>query len=179
MARCAVEAVVDMPGFPLRVYSVHLSFQSAALRVEQIQALLAYVRDAPHNGSSWDYTPGGGDGPWSENNYDPTLPRAAVVMGDFNLSPEDPEFALLAGEARGAYPRLVRADGLFDAWVRAKNDPVAGVTMRTSAGGRRLDHAFVTPDLRRSVRAMYIDDAAQGSDHQPVFLQLRLPPDSD
>ena len=175
MARCAVEAVVDVPGCPLRIYSVHLSFPSADLRRAQIEALLQYVRRAPRNGSAWDYTPGGGgSGPWAENDHDATPPAPAVVMGDFNLSPTDAEYALLAGEARGALPRLVRLDGLFDAWTRAKNDPAAGVTMRLPDRSLRLDHAFVTPDLRRAVQAMYIDTAAIGSDHQPVFLGLDL-----
>jgi endonuclease/exonuclease/phosphatase family metal-dependent hydrolase len=39
--RCAVEAVVEIPGHPLRVYSVHLSHLTTGTRLPQLEALLA------------------------------------------------------------------------------------------------------------------------------------------
>jgi exonuclease III len=43
---------------------------------------------------------------------------------------------------------------------------------------RRIDHCFVTQDLAPRVTAFRIGDDAQGSDHQPIFVDLRSPYDA-
>jgi len=38
----------------------------------------------------------------------------------------------------------------------------------------RLDYAFLTTDLAASVVAMEVDEQAEGSDHQPIFIELDI-----
>jgi endonuclease/exonuclease/phosphatase family metal-dependent hydrolase len=172
--RCAVEAVVEIPGQSVRFYSVHLSHVSSGQRVPQIRQLLDYVRAAPLDGAAWDYV--GTNDNWEENRYDVTPPEPAIVMGDFNLTPAFPEYTLLAGELhtwRGT--RLVPHDGLFDAWVLAGNAEQEGTSYATKEGEpARLDHVFVTPDLRTCVRKMWAETEVIASDHYPVFVEMDL-----
>jgi endonuclease/exonuclease/phosphatase family metal-dependent hydrolase len=42
----------------------------------------------------------------------------------------------------------------------------------STAVGLRLDYVFVTPTLRDNVKAAWIDNDAQGSDHQPMWAEL-------
>jgi len=37
---------------------------------------------------------------------------------------------------------------------------------------KRIDHCFVTADLAPRVTRAWIDNNAQGSDHQPVFFEF-------
>jgi exonuclease III len=38
----------------------------------------------------------------------------------------------------------------------------------------RIDYAFLTADLAGRVRGMRVDRDAQGSDHQPLHLEIAL-----
>ncbi len=49
----ALEAVVESPAGPLRLYSLHLGYMMAAERLEQIAVLLERLRAAPEEGSPW------------------------------------------------------------------------------------------------------------------------------
>ena len=69
--------------------------------------------------------------------------------------------ALLAGE-----------DGLIDAWLALGNEEGPGWTCHEAKGGWRIDFAFVTPDLKNRLRHMSVDQAAQGSDHQPIRIEI-------
>ena len=50
----------------------------------------------------------------------------------------------------------------------------AGPTCDGFRGNVRLDYAFVTPDLAGALRAMSVDHEAQGSDHQPIRIEIEL-----
>jgi endonuclease/exonuclease/phosphatase family metal-dependent hydrolase len=168
--RCAVEAVIDAPGLSLRVYSVHLSHTSSSQRSAQIQHLLDVVRKAPTNGAPWDFVPGEA---WPENARDATLPGPAIIMGDLNLTARAPEYTLLAGDLHPLKGRLVRHDGLFDAWVLAGNAEDEGSTLfGAREPGYRIDHAFVTPALRAAVGRAWIDESVTASDHYPLFVEI-------
>ncbi|MCW5752367.1 MAG: endonuclease/exonuclease/phosphatase family protein [Alphaproteobacteria bacterium] len=158
LQRSVTEAVIEAPGEALRVYSVHLSHVSSRQRAPQIEALLAWLADAPRHGAPWDHE-------------HPTLrqlgvgtvsmPASAIVMGDFNACPDDP-----------GYRRMIEA-ALRDAWTLAGNEPMAGRTFMDGAQpGRRIDHCFLTPDLGARVRRAWIDRGAAGSDHYPLFVEL-------
>ncbi len=41
-------------------------------------------------------------------------------------------------------------------------------------GGKRIDYAFVTPEIKDRLRAMSVDQGAQGSDHQPIRIEIDL-----
>ncbi len=41
-------------------------------------------------------------------------------------------------------------------------------------GGERMDYAVVTPEIKDRLRAMSVDHGAQGSDHQPIRIEIDL-----
>jgi exodeoxyribonuclease-3 len=117
----------------------------------------------------------------------------AVVIGDFNVIPEDKDTysvpamasdALMQPESRDAYARL-----LNDGWTDAINlhnprggvwtfwDYQAGAWQRDH--GFRIDHALLSPDLADRLISAGVDKACRGrekaSDHAPVWVQLRDP----
>ena len=65
-------------------------------------------------------------------------------------------------------------DGYLDAWILSGGDPDAGHMKFEEMGNRRIDYAFVSPSLADRVPAVRVDAAAQGSDHQPLWLEINL-----
>ena len=162
-----LEAVIDLGMGPLRVYSVHLSHLDAATRLPQIDALLAIHRRAPAEGGAWCGGHPNAAAGWTEGVM-PPMPREAILMGDFNFVPGSAEYTAMVGPMTARHGRLLNRDGLVDAWTMAGHDEAAGVT----CDGKRLDYAFLSADLRDRVRSVWIDEAAEGSDHLPVWLEL-------
>jgi len=178
LQRSALEGVVEAPSGPLRIYTTHLAHASPAERADQIDTLLSLIRDIPGSGGVWSGTQASAH--WTEASAPPPMPHRAVVMGDFNMTPEDAEYELLVGAMDIAHGRLNRLNGLVDAWVVSESGPSDQPTCVELARGNRrersvrLDYMFVTPDLSASVTSMAIDDAALGSDHQPIFAVLDI-----
>ncbi|SLN27585.1 endonuclease/exonuclease/phosphatase family protein [Oceanibacterium hippocampi] len=175
LQRSALETVIDTPSGLLRVYSVHLSHVAPSQRIGQAEALMALVRQAPEEGAPWD-----GISPAEFRKAEPSVPvppRRAIVMGDMNMTTDEPAYELICG---GLYRgrRHAHYDQLHDAWSLAggdEKDPAAGATFTGgTAGPRRIDYAFVTPELRRAVTDAWVDGRADGSDHQPLFVRLDL-----
>ncbi len=174
--RALLEGVVETGSGALRVYVTHLSPRYNRERRMQIEAILKIVRDGPASG-------GVISGPRTRlaqaGAANPPMPRAAVILGDFNLEPHEAEYDLFCGTVDPVYGRMARADGFVDAWVRAGNDIAEGVTCPEDHSNdtfhdSRLDYGFVSADIADRVRAAWIDDAAQGSDHQPFWFELDL-----
>jgi endonuclease/exonuclease/phosphatase family metal-dependent hydrolase len=166
----ALEAVIrSSRGTPLRVYSTHLSHLSAATRLPQIDALLEIVRRAPSEGGAWC---GGHPNPaagWTEGEL-PPMPREAVLMGDFNFSPDAEEYARIVGPDSNGYGRLANLEGFVDSWVAAGHAEHEGAT----CNGKRIDFIFVVSAWRERIEAAWIDAQAQGSDHQPIGIELDI-----
>jgi endonuclease/exonuclease/phosphatase family metal-dependent hydrolase len=156
LQRGYIEAVVMAPSGALRVYCTHLSHASPRQRLPQIEALLAAVGRAPDTGATWD-----GAGPDTFLFHEPALevPASTIVAGDFNFTPGHAE-----------YP-LVMAAGLRDAWRGAGNTEQE---VNSFPREGRIDHVFTTPDLAAKVKRAWIDYAAKGSDHWPVFVEFGL-----
>ena len=115
----------------------------------------------------------------------------AVVLGDFNVIPEDKDVwspkamatdALMQPESRDAYARLL-GDGWTDA-VDTLNprggvwtywDYQAGAWQRDH--GFRIDHLLLSPDLADRLVAAGVDKDHRGrekaSDHAPVWVEVR------
>ncbi|MFO6431199.1 exodeoxyribonuclease III [Erythrobacter sp. W302b] len=115
----------------------------------------------------------------------------AVVLGDFNVIPEDDDVwsvkamaddALMQPESRAAYARFL-ADGWTDA-LRTHNprggvwtywDYQAGAWQRDH--GFRIDHILLSPECADRLEACGVDKAHRGrekaSDHAPVWVRLR------
>jgi endonuclease/exonuclease/phosphatase family metal-dependent hydrolase len=165
LQRGVIEAVIDAPGLPLRVYSVHLSHVSDVQRTPQVHALLDFVRGAPVNGSPWDV---GAGASFIFQDKPPPMPQAAVIMGDMNFSPLDPEYPLIAGHISKFYGRMVGQDQFVDAWTHLGNDEYAESFPREG----RIDHIFVSPHIAPGLTKAWIDNEALGSDHWPLFAEL-------
>ncbi len=115
----------------------------------------------------------------------------AVVLGDFNVIPEDNDTwsvramqddALMQPETRAAYARML-GDGWCDA-VRTHNprggvwtywDYQAGAWQRDH--GFRIDHILLSPECADRLEAVGVDKGHRGrekaSDHAPVWVELR------
>ena len=96
------------------------------------------------------------------------MPAATLWMGDFNLIPQSAEYDLIVG--RG---------GFVDSCTAAGGDPAGGATINLPATpgdppGQRIDYVFATGDLAACVRGAWVDSGADGSDHQPYWVELDL-----
>jgi len=177
LQRAAQEAVIEAPSGPLRVYSVHLNHSSAEERLIQIARLRQVVAGAPDEGAAWtgrDFHP-----VWEEDGPQPPMPARAILMGDFNLTPDSPEHAALCGPSEGGGGNgrgdgSGSGDGLVDSWRALGHEEGPGWTCPEARGDRRIDYALVTADLKDRLRAMSVDHAAQGSDHQPIRVEMEL-----
>ncbi len=176
-----LEGVIDTPAGAIRVYTCHLSHLSAETRVPQIKEILDVIERAPAEGGAWC---GGHPNPaagWTEGE-EPPMPRNAMIMGDMNFVPDSEQYDMIAGPLSPNHGRLVRRDGLLDAWVVAghgENDRVTspGVANPREAGmgiDSCVDYCFLTIGLADRVRGVHIDGAAEASDHQPVWIDVDL-----
>ena len=168
----AIEGVIDGPLGPLRVYSLHLGYLDGGERQMQLEHLLAMVRAAPDEGGAWTGLGVHSDRDWSAGAPAPPMPENAVLLGDFNMEPDSPEYALVTGEARAeSEPAFV------DAWPAAGNGEAPGFTHVYSprgpeSRGMRIDYCLACPALAAKVRACRVDQEAKGSDHQPVWTEF-------
>jgi endonuclease/exonuclease/phosphatase family metal-dependent hydrolase len=101
-------------------------------------------------------------------------PAAAIVAGDFNLLPGSECHARLLAPGPDGEPLW------HDAWELARpgepHAPTVGLGDRTSARTPgtpfTFDYACVSAALAPRVRAVRVDTAPTGSDHQPLLLEL-------
>ncbi len=174
--RCALEGIVETEIGALRLFSVHLSAFSNRERKLQAAELLRLHREGPLTGAVCD-----GENNWGERNglTCPDIPEATVIMGDFNFEPGHPEYAMMTGDVDPVYGRVATRDLFVDAWVRAGHGEGEGVTCPTcpendTPHDMRLDYVYVSAGLASRVRGARIDGEAQGSDHQPVWVELEV-----
>lgn len=173
-----LEAVIDTPAGPIRVYSTHLSYLIAEIRLDQVEAVLDIHRRAFGEGGAWS---GGHPDPsagWTEGGT-PPMPREAILMGDFNFEPGDAEYEVIVGPKAERYGRLNRRDGFIDAWVAAGHDESSGVTSPAKPGepaseNTRIDYCFVSSALAGRVASAHIDTEAIASDHQPTWVEIDM-----
>ena len=169
--RSAQEVVINTAQGPIRVYSVHLTHLSAETRIPQIERLLDINRDAPLEGIA--ITGDAKLGEWVEG-MPKTMPREAILMGDFNCIPGSIEYEALVGPLSEYGGRMNNPEGFVDAWVMAGHEEDDGVTADILMESVRLDYMFVSASLRERIKKVWIDTEAQGSDHQPVWMDIDL-----
>lgn len=161
---CSVVTLIDPLLGPVRVMTTHLEFYSPTQRMAQAQALFSLhheacaLADAPpqadHSGS-----------PFQSKVHT----AQAILCGDFNLEPAEPEHALIQQPFSG--------HGLHDAWALLNGAVPQDATFRLfdrSYGPEPVacDFVFVSESLARGVKRMQIDRHTRASDHQPVHLSL-------
>jgi endonuclease/exonuclease/phosphatase family metal-dependent hydrolase len=160
------EAIIHAPERSLRVYNAHLNYLGVDQRLEQAATMRKLIDEAPARGGPVT-APGkpvfGPDDDWIviPDGKLPSMPGSAILLGDFNCRPRSAEY-------------LALASGFADVLALAGLAPDQGVTF--PGDGReppqRLDHIFITQDLVPFLEGAWIDETAEGSDHQPVWLQL-------
>jgi len=169
-----LEGLIDTPSGRLRIYNVHFGSVLAAERRLQAETIIELVREAPARGGAWSGPNGEfSERDWCVGNPEPRLPHCAIALGDFNLRPGSGEYRLLCAAEDDAGAAL-----LTDLWARhnpgreivswhsnpAKPGPVESAL---------LDYCFITRDLLDRVAACWIDEAAAGSDHQPLWVEFQ------
>ena len=155
MPRAALEAVIEAPFGPLRITTTHLEYYSAEHRAAQIGRLRALQAEACAERLEAD------DALFRVG----TLPRSAILCGDFNMPPDDPLHA-----------RLIQF-GFVDAWEALQPGTPHPHTFRVherEAGESPYccDYVFVTEELAPRLRSIRVDGANRASDHQPVIVEL-------
>ncbi len=168
LQRGATEAVIKAPGGAFRVYSVHLDHVSADERIRQLQFLNAQINAFVQEGGS---LTGGGEFDLPE----PPLPEDYVIMGDFNMEPESPEYCALAGAGGGYYGRIARVGTPIDAFAALSAYRLGSYSwMDPEDHGKRmhLDYCFVSCGLEGRLKSARIDTQSEGSDHFPLWVEI-------
>jgi endonuclease/exonuclease/phosphatase family metal-dependent hydrolase len=167
MQRVAIEATLDTPLGLLRVTTTHLEYYSASQRAAQIDRLRELHREAVAHARV--VRPGAA----SDGAFEP-VPRAvaAVLVGDFNFKPADPDHARLLAPLDPDTPAY------FDAWELAHpgrpHQPTVGLHDKEQWPGLpfTFDFVCVSADIAGRVRDVRVDEATDASDHQPMLLEL-------
>ncbi|WP_072640195.1 endonuclease/exonuclease/phosphatase family protein [Rhizobium leguminosarum] len=168
LQRGATEAVIAAPAGAIRVYSVHLDHVSTDERIRQLQFLNAHINAFVQEGGT---LTGAGEFDLPE----PPLPEDYVIMGDFNMEPESPEYCALAGAGGGYYGRVARIGTPVDAFTALKAySPESYSWMDPEDRGKRmhLDYCFVSCGLQSRLKSARIDTQSVGSDHFPVWVEI-------
>ncbi|WP_064696441.1 endonuclease/exonuclease/phosphatase family protein [Rhizobium aegyptiacum] len=167
LQRGATEALIAAPREAVRLYSVHLDHVSADERIRQLHFLNARINAFVQEGGS---LTGGSELDLPE----PPLPADYIIMGDFNMEPESPEYCALAG-AGGYYGRVARIGTPVDAFAALKAYvPESYSWMDPEDHGKRmhLDYCFVSCGLEGRLKSARIDTQSVGSDHFPVWVEI-------
>lgn len=159
MQRQAIEVVLVTKAGPLRVMTTHLEYHSARHRAAQVERLRALQAEAAGNESA--------PAKVAPSPYDPVArPASLVLCGDFNLLPDDAEYA-----------SLFRAP-LTDAWRFLKNGAPhpqsTGLHDRRQwpMGGHCRDYFAISADVAARTESIEMDSRTDASDHQPLRLVL-------
>jgi len=161
MPRVALEAVIEAPFGPVGVTTTHLEYYSDAQRAAQVERLIELKMEARAHSARPSAPKQKDSGPFTPF----PRPAASILTGDFNMRPEDPLVARLAGAWR-------------DAWASANpgkpHPPTFGLFDKEFASEPYCcDFVFVSDDLVRRIAEVTIDQQNQASDHQPVIVEFR------
>ncbi len=168
LQRGATEALIATPGGPLRVYSVHLDHVLPAERIAQIRFLKDRMLGYPLEG-------GGITGAADFGYAEPPHPADFVVMGDFNMQPETPEYCAMVGSRDAYYGRSLRLENPVDTLAHlGRLTPESYSWVHPEDHDRRmhLDYSFISAGLVPRLKDAWTDYAATGSDHLPIGFEL-------
>ncbi len=163
--RVLIEAVIAVPGRPLRVYVTHLCHIGAETRLPQVAAINQLLPTLAREGASWRGNHHKGDF-WTDGDAEPPTPDDTVLLGDLNFTPDSDEYALLDGGPTG----------LQDAWRVLGRDPAAATFSGDGPAyqTKRIDYIWVSGGLAGHLERVWVDNDAKGSDHFPVFATLAM-----
>jgi endonuclease/exonuclease/phosphatase family metal-dependent hydrolase len=163
MPRLLIEAVVAAPFGSVRVMTTHLEYFSAPLRAASVESIRAAHRQAcarvlrPPRPADNMFRPHPGA-------------RSAILVGDFNMRPEDPSLARLLQPFEDGAPAF------RDAWTvhnAGAPHPVSFCLYEQVIGPPHCcDYALITEDLAPRLRGITYDQSSRASDHQSVIIEL-------
>jgi endonuclease/exonuclease/phosphatase family metal-dependent hydrolase len=168
--RSALECILDTPLGLLRVVNTHLTHLSGETRAPQIERLKRIHRDARLEGEP--ICGDLGETYWELDERLPKPPLHTIMMGDFNLQPDSDGYAAIVGPYSEYGGRVTNPELFADAWTAAGHEESQGVTADVRGRPARIDYLFVSPALVPGIVDCRIDSQAEGSDHQPVWLEL-------
>jgi endonuclease/exonuclease/phosphatase family metal-dependent hydrolase len=159
MPRVALEAVIDAPWGLTSVVNTHLEAYSAKQRAAQVERLCELQVER----SAHAVTPATKS--WAPGPFEPfARPAASILIGDFNMRPDDPSIARL---------REVWTDAWQAVHPGAAHPPTFGLHDGEFASAPYCcDFVLVTPELAPRIASVRIDALAKESDHQPVIVSF-------
>ncbi|MCA3262320.1 MAG: endonuclease/exonuclease/phosphatase family protein [Telmatospirillum sp.] len=174
LQRSALEGVIETRAAgALRLYSLHLSHIDDGDRAAQVERLIEIHRTAPDEGGAWFGAHKEAD--WTQGRPPPPMPQAALFMGDFNITHRSPLYARLVGPLSAEHGRVTAKSGFVDAYVAAGNDVASGWSCDSTLTHReRIDFCMASASLAKHIKRAWIDNDAQGSDHQPIWTEIEL-----
>ena len=126
--------------------------------------------------SKWKGSPVCGDangGYWHDGVAKAPPPDIAILLGDFNFQPDSREYTEMVGPLSPYGGRVTHPLGFVDAWsIAGRWRPDTGYTADVMGVPARLDYAFVSASLCDRIRSCWVDHDSDGSDHQPLWLDL-------
>jgi endonuclease/exonuclease/phosphatase family metal-dependent hydrolase len=165
MPRMCTVLTVRHPGLgAVRVMTTHLEFYSKVQRMAQARAL----RELHMQACAQAVAP-----PEPIDDGSPFQAKVhtanAILCGDFNLEPHDPEYA--------AIQRPFAHGRLWDSWRvlhgKAPRPPTFRVYDRQYGPDPiACDFIFVSDGLKDKIKRLAVDGTARASDHQPVVIEL-------
>jgi len=168
LQRGAMEALIMAPSGPIRIYSVHLDHVNLEERMLQIRHLKERALAYPQEGGA---LTGAAEFGFPEL----PCPEEFILMGDFNMVQNSPEYVLMTGADDPAEGRQIVTHHPVDAFSFGHGVPenaVSWVDDHKPQNNRLIDFAFLHSALASRVRKTWIDRDAKGSDHLPVWLEL-------
>lgn len=168
LQRGATEALIATPGGPLRVYSVHLDHVLPAERIAQIRYLKDRLLGYPLEG-------GAITGAVDFGLAEPPHPEDFVVMGDFNMEPETPEYCAMVGARDAYYGRSLRLENPVDVLAhlgRLTPESYSWIHPENPEKRMHLDYCFLSAGLVPRLTDAWTEYDAKGSDHLPVGFTL-------
>jgi endonuclease/exonuclease/phosphatase family metal-dependent hydrolase len=170
LQRSALECLIATPNGPIRVYSVHLDHRQPAERIAQIEFLRGRLANYANEGGA---VSGGSEFGFEE------LPHTDdyIVMGDFNMMPEQPEYIAMVGPKDLYYGRSASALAPLDALDylgKRKPDDFTWEEPGKPEIRQYLDYCFVSATLAGRLRDGGVDEACVASDHKPVWVDIDL-----
>ncbi|MGJ7042607.1 endonuclease/exonuclease/phosphatase family metal-dependent hydrolase [Shinella sp. BE166] len=168
LQRGATEAVIATPKGTIRVYSTHLDHVHRDERIAQIRTLKDRVQ-------LYGFEGGAISGAHEFGLAEPPVPEDYVLMGDFNMVPESPEYDEMAGSVDALYGRQIRATHPVDALAGLGKRHAASyswIDPKNHADRLFLDYCFLSHGLVERLTDAWVDETAFGSDHLPVWFEL-------
>jgi endonuclease/exonuclease/phosphatase family metal-dependent hydrolase len=169
MQRAALETVIMTDSGALRIYCTHTDHRNPQERIDQI----LYLKDRVIH-----YALEGGAVTGAEEFGFPEIPHTEdyIILGDFNMTPESPEYIAMCGPVDQYMGRTLRATLPVDALAHLGVISHDSITWTDLADPRRsavLDYCFISPQLVPRLKSGGIAADTDGSDHHPVWIKLR------